>query len=184
MVCNPGRIQTQLPTASYQRMCLGFQTSKQWEARCITCSHCNVTLQACSLPRHLATFHRIYHQTVVAEELLDESKCITYKATQHPGSKLKCPVAGCLGVAKDGWNMRGHFWDLHPWDKVVVLKEGWSYLQCHYCWMQINLTFTGHWMTKSCALWTERRVQRNAVVTSAVALCCTSQVHGGVLETV
>jgi hypothetical protein len=60
--------------------------------------------------------HGVYQQTVVAEELLDEHEGITYKATQHPGGQLTCPVTGCQGVAKDGWNMRRHFQDLHPWN--------------------------------------------------------------------
>jgi hypothetical protein len=80
-------------------------------------------LQALSLPCHLATLQRIYQQTVVAYELLDECTSIMFKATQRPGCQLKCPVAGCLGVAKDGWNMQHHFRDLHPWDKVIILRK-------------------------------------------------------------
>jgi hypothetical protein len=49
MICTPGRIRTQLPTASYHRMRLGFQTSEEWEARRITCSHCD-SLHAGTLP--------------------------------------------------------------------------------------------------------------------------------------
>ena len=121
---------------------------------------------------------------MVAEELLDESKCITYKATQHPGSKLKCPVAGCLGVAKDGWNMWRHFRDLHPPNKVVILKEGRSYPRCHYCRMQVNPVVKGHWKTESISIGMDRRVQRDAAVALALALRCTFQVHGDVLERV
>ena len=59
-------------------------------------------MQARSLPCHLATLHRAYQQTVVAEELLDKRASITLTANQHPSGKLQCPVDGCLGVLKDG----------------------------------------------------------------------------------
>ena len=69
-------------------MRLGFQTSEEWEARRVTCSHCNDSMQARSLPRHLATLHGVYQQTVVAGELLDERASITYTAEQRYGGKL------------------------------------------------------------------------------------------------
>jgi hypothetical protein len=127
MNCTPSRIWTRLPTASYHCMRLGYQTSEEWEAGHMICSHCNTTLQAHSLPHHLATLHGVYKQTVVAEELLDKRASMTFKATQHFGSQLQCPVTRCLGIAKDWWNMQHHFHDLHPWDKVIVPKEGQSY---------------------------------------------------------
>jgi hypothetical protein len=127
MVCTPGRIRTQMPTASYHRMRLGFHTSDGWEARRVSCHHCGLKLQARSLPRHLATHHRVYQQLVVAEELLERRASVAYRAAQHPDGKLTCPVAGCLGEAKDGWNMRRHFQDLHPRDTVIVPTEGRSY---------------------------------------------------------
>jgi len=126
-ICTPGRIPTQLPTASYHRMRLGFQTSEEWEARRVTCSRCNDSMQAHSLPHHLATLHGVYQQPVVAGDLLDERVSVTYTAEQRYDGKLQCPVNGCLGVLKDGWNMRCHFRDLHFWDKVIVKKEGRSY---------------------------------------------------------
>jgi len=113
MICTPGRIRTQLPTASYHCMRLGFQTSEEWEARRVTCSHCNVSMQACSIPRHLATLHGVYQQTVVAGELLDKRASVTYTAGQCNDGELPCPVDDCLGVLKNGWNMRRHFQDLH-----------------------------------------------------------------------
>ena len=106
MICIPGRIRTQLLTASYHCMRLGFQTSKQWEACHVNCSHCNTTLQARSLPLHLATLHGVYRQSVVAGELLDKCTSGMYMAEQCPDGKLQCPVNGCLGILKDAWNMR------------------------------------------------------------------------------
>ena len=58
--CTPGRILTQLPTASYHCMWLGFHMSEDWEAHCVTCHHCNTEMQAHSLPCHLATQHGVY----------------------------------------------------------------------------------------------------------------------------
>jgi hypothetical protein len=184
MICTPGRIRTQLPTASYHRMRLGFQTSEEWEARRVICSHCNAPMQARSLPHHLATLHGVYQQTVVAGELLDERASVTYTAEPRHDGKLRCPVGGCLGVLKDGWNMRRHFRDLHFRDKVIVKKEGRSYPRCTYCGMQTDPAVRGHWRTESCSIGTERRVQREAAVTSALALRCTFTVHGDVLERV
>ena len=63
-------------------MRLGFQTSEEWEARRVTCSHCNDSMQERSLPHHLATLHGVYQQTVVAGELLDKRVSVTYTAEQ------------------------------------------------------------------------------------------------------
>ena len=172
MICTPGRICTQLPTASYHHMRLGYQTSEQWEARRVNCSHCNATLQAHSLPRpcHLATLHWVYQQTVVAQELLDECASVTLTAEQRPDGKLECPDDGCLGVLKDGWNMRRHLRDIHPRDKVIVKKEGQSYPQCGYCGMEMYPVVGGHWRTESCSIEVDMRVQRKAAFTSTSAL--------------
>jgi len=106
-------------------MRLGFQTSEEWEARRVICSHCNDSMQARSLPRHLATLHEVYQQTVVAGELLDECASVRYTAEQRYDGKLQCPSDGCLGVGglNDGWNMGRHFRDLHFWDKVNDLDD-------------------------------------------------------------
>ncbi len=149
MVCTPGRIRTQMPTASYHRMRLGSHTSDDWDARRVSCHHCGLKLQARSLPRHLATQHGVYQQLVVAEELLERCASVAYRAAQHPDGKLTCPVEGCLGEAKDRWNMRRHFRDLHPRDTVTVPKEGRSYPRCGHCGMQVNPQYTGHWKTSS-----------------------------------
>ena len=160
-------------------MRLGFQTSEEWEARRVTCSHCNDSMQARSLPHHLATLHGVYQQTAVAGELLDERTSVTYTAEQRYDGKLPCPVVGCLGVLKDGWNMRRHFRDLH-----LSSRRGRSYPRCMYCGMQTDPTVRGHWRTESCSIGADRRGQREAAVTSALALQCTFTVHGDVLERV
>ena len=184
MVCTSGRIRTQLPTALDHRMSLGFHTSDDWEARRVSCHHCGTKMQARSLPRHLATQHGVYQQTVVAEELLERCASVPYCAERHSNGKLTCPVGRCLGVTKDGWNMRQHFWDLQHWDTVTVPKEGRSFPQCGHCGMQVNPRFTGHWKTESCVIGTKRKTQRKAVIDSAITLCCNFKVHGEVLEKV
>jgi hypothetical protein len=184
MICTPGRIRTQLPTASYHCMRLRFHTSDDWEARRVSCHHCGTKMQARSLPRHLATQHGVYQQTVVAEELLEQRASVAYREERHPNGKLMCPVGGCLGVTKDGWNMRRHLRDLHPWDTVTVPKEGRSYPRCGHCGMQVNPWFTGHWKMKSCKIGTKQKAQRKAVIDSAIALRCNFKVHGEVLEKV
>ena len=121
---------------------------------------------------------------MVAGELLDERVSVTYTAEQRPGGKLQCPVDGCLGNLKDGWNMRRHFRDIHPRDKVIVKKEGQSFPRCGYCGMQTDPAVRGHWRTDSCLIGADRRVQREGAVTSALALRCTFTVHGDILEQV
>ncbi len=184
MVCTPGKIRTQLPTASSHRMRLGFHTSDDWEARRVSCHHCGLKMQARSLPRHLATQHGVYQQTVVAEELLEFCASVAYRTVQHLDGKLTCPVAGCLGVTKDGWNMRRHFRDLHPRDTVTVPKEGRIYPRCGHCRIQVNPRYTGHWKMESCDIGTERKSQCKAAIDSAIALRCNFKVHGEVLEKV
>ena len=65
-----------------------------------------------------------------------------------------------------------------------ILYKGRSYPQCRHCGMQANLWFTAHWKTESCAIGTERKAQRKAVIDSVIALCFTFKVHGEVLENV
>ena len=67
MICTPGRIRTQLPTASYQRMRRGLVTAEEWDSRKVQCRKHNKLMAASSLHRHLADQHKIYQQTVVAE---------------------------------------------------------------------------------------------------------------------
>jgi hypothetical protein len=50
--------------------------------------------------------------------------------------------------------------------------------------MQTNPVVHAHWRTESCLIGTDRRAQREAAVTSVLALYCTFTVHGDVLERV
>jgi hypothetical protein len=109
MICTPGRIQTQLPTKSYQRLQWGPVTTAEWNVRDIECTKCRKTLKASSLCCHLADMHGIYQQTVVAEEMLECRPAETHEITNWSPAGLTCPVPGCGGILGSGWMMRRHF---------------------------------------------------------------------------
>jgi hypothetical protein len=46
MICTPGKIQLQLPSDSYQRMCLGRTPAADWDARTVTCRECGKDMRA------------------------------------------------------------------------------------------------------------------------------------------
>ncbi len=57
MICTPGRIRTQLPTASYARMKEGLTTAGEWDSRKVLCHQCNKMMSASSLHCYLADQH-------------------------------------------------------------------------------------------------------------------------------
>ena len=77
--------------------------------------------------------------------------------------------------------MRRHFWDVHPMDLVKVPKGG-KFPCCRQCRMQGNPGYPRHPYTKECQVGVEQRKQREAAVTSALALRQQFSVHGNVLE--
>ena len=77
--------------------------------------------------RHVPSRATWQPSTGYTSRLWSQESCWTNVQEQRYDGKLQCPVDGCLGVLKDGWNMRRHFRDLHFWDKVNVKKEGRSY---------------------------------------------------------
>jgi hypothetical protein len=124
IICMPGRIQIQLPAASYARMREGLTTAEEWDSRKVQCHQCNKMVAASSLRRHLADQHKVYQKVVVAEELLGARAGMTYHVHPELGGRLKCPVPGCAGKLRGGWMLWQYFRDLHPLDKVVVSTEG------------------------------------------------------------
>jgi hypothetical protein len=46
MICTPGRIQTQLPAASYARMREGLTTAEEWDSQKVQCHQCNKMMAA------------------------------------------------------------------------------------------------------------------------------------------
>ena len=103
MICTPGRIRTQLPTASYQRMRRGLVMAEEWDSWKVQCWQCSKPMAASSLCHHLADQHEIYQEVVVAEELLEACVAVTYPVNSEHSGKLACPVPGCAGVLHGGW---------------------------------------------------------------------------------
>ena len=124
MICTPGRICTQLPMASYQRMKRGLVTAEEWDSRRVQCWKCGKLIAASSLRHHLADQHEIYQEVVVAEELLVARAVVTYLVNLELSGRLECPVPGCAFVLNNGWMLWRHFRDLHPLDRVLISKEG------------------------------------------------------------
>jgi hypothetical protein len=121
---------------------------------------------------------------VISEELLADRPPATYTVAQRQtGRGLRCPFPLCEGVLKDGWNLRRHFRDVHPMDLLVVPSEG-RFGCCHKCGMQVNPSYPRHYWSKECSIGAERKQQREAAVTSALALWQQFSVHGDVLELV
>jgi hypothetical protein len=136
-----------------------------------------------SLRHHLADQHEIYQEVVVVEELLVARVAVTYPVNSELSGRLECPVPGCAGVLNSGWMLRQHFRDLHPLNRVSVLKEGY-FPQCEWCAMQVNPAQPRHVQTKECQLRLERKMQHESAVKSALALLRQFMIHGDVLERV
>jgi hypothetical protein len=183
MICTPGRIRIQLPEDSYARLRGGTTSAGEWDSRMVVCCQCDASMMANSLCRHLAEQHNTYQAVVVPKDYLVPRAGVQYQA--HPGrnGKIPCPVPGCPGELWDGWMLRCHFWDLHPFDRVVVLTEGY-FPRCERCRMQVNPAYPRHIRTKKCGIGMDRRLQRESAISSALALRREFNVDGTVLERV
>ena len=72
-----------------------------------------------------------------------------------------------------------HFRDLHPFDKVIVPKEGY-FPRCERCFMKVNPSYyPRHVRTKECQVGMDRRLQRESAIASALALSQEFMIHGG-----
>jgi hypothetical protein len=96
---------------------------------------------------------------------------------------LPCPYPACEGRLQDGLMMQWHFQDVHPMDLIKVPKEG-RFDHCERCGMQVHPLYPCHRLSKECQVGVERRRQREATVTSVLALCQQFMVRGDVLEQV
>ena len=132
MICMPGRIRTQLLTASYQRMQRGLVTAEEWDSQKVQCQQCSKLMAVSSLRCHLVDQHKIYQQVVVAEELLEARVAVTYLVNLELSGRLVCPVPGCVGVLHGGWMLWRHFRDLHLLNRVLISKE-WYFPRCERC---------------------------------------------------
>ncbi len=182
MVCTPGWIWTQLPSEFYRRMRTGRVTASKWNSRNVECHQCGNVMKASSLSHHLADVHDIYQHTVVAKELLEQRPPVLYTVSAELHDRdLPCPYPWCLGRLRDGWMMRRNFGDVHPFDLVVVPKEG-CYSRCKQCSMQVNPVYPRHWYSKECQVGVEHRKQSKIAVSSALALHQQLTVRGNVLK--
>jgi hypothetical protein len=132
MVCTPGRIRIQLLEDSYAWMCGEMTLAGEWESWMVVCCQCNVLVQASSLRRHLAEQHNTYQAVVVPEDYLQPRASVRYQAHPKHNGRIPCPVPECPGELRDGWMLRRHFRDLHPFDRVVIPTEGY-FPQCKQC---------------------------------------------------
>jgi hypothetical protein len=132
MICTPGRICTQLPEDSYAWMHGGMTLAGEWESWMVVCCQCDTLVQASSLRRHLAEQHDTYQVVVVPEDYLTPQASVRYQAHPKRNGRIPCPVPECPGELRDGWMLCRHFWDLHPFDRVVVLAEGY-FPRCKCC---------------------------------------------------
>ncbi len=60
MICMPGRIQTQLQTASYAQMKEGLTMAGEWDSQEVRCHKCNKMMSASSLLCHLKDQQEVY----------------------------------------------------------------------------------------------------------------------------
>ncbi len=169
MICTPGRIRIQLPEDSYARLRGGMTLAGEWDSRMVVCPQCDAAMMAHSLHQHLAEQHDTYQAVVVSKDYLVPRAGVQYQA--HPGrnSKIPCPVPGCPGELQDGWMLRRHFRDLHPFDRVVVPTEGY-FPRCKRCRMQVNPAYLRHIRMKECGIGMDRQLQRESAISSALAL--------------
>jgi hypothetical protein len=181
MICTPRRIRIQLPEDSYAWMRGGMTSAGEWESWMVVCPQCNALVKASSLRRHVAEQHDTYQAVVVPEDYLVPCAGVRYQV--HPGrnGRIPCPVPECPGELKDGWMLRCHFWDLHPFDRVVIPTEGY-FPRCRRCRMQVNPAYPRHIRTKECRVGVDQRLQRELAISSALALRCEFTVNETVLE--
>ncbi len=95
---------------------------------------------------------------MVPADYLVPRPAVTYKVDPKYNGRLPCPIPGCLGEHKDGWMLRRHFQDLHPFDRVIVPKEG-HFPRCEQCLMQVNPPYPCHDQMKECQVGMDRRLQ-------------------------
>ncbi len=74
---------------------------------------------------------------VVPEDYLVPQAGVRYQVHPRHNGRISFPVPGCPGELRDGWMLRHHFRDLHPFNRVVVLTEGY-FPWCEQCRMQVN----------------------------------------------
>ena len=106
----------------------------------------------------------------------------THEVTNwSPEGLTSCPFPGCGGILGGGWMTWQHFRDIHPMGLVKVPKEE-KLRWYRRCEMQVDQKYARHQYMKECQVGVERKKQREAVVTLALALWQQFSIHGDVLE--
>jgi hypothetical protein len=149
----------------------------------VACCQCNALVQASSLRGHLAEQHNIYQAEVVPADCLEPQAGVRYQAHPKRNDKFPCPVLECSGELRDGWMLRHHFRDLHPFDRVVISSEGY-FPWCNQCQMQVNPAYPRHIRMKECGVGMEQWFQQESAISLALALWHEFTVNGSVLEPV
>ena len=152
-----------------------------WASREVQCLQCEAFVKASSLQTHLASQHEVYKVVTVPEDYLVPRTAVTYRSDPKYNGRLPCPIPGCPGEHKNGWMLWHHFWDLHPFDKVIVPKEGY-FPWCEWCFMQVNPSYLRHVQTKECQVGMDHWLQQESEIASALALCQNFATHGDFLE--
>jgi hypothetical protein len=142
---------------------------------------CDTLVKASSLRRHLAEQHDTYQVVVVPEDCLEPRAGVIYQAYPGCNGRIPCPEPKCPGELRDEWMLRCHFQDLHLFDRVIVLTEGY-FPRCKRCRMQVNPEYPRHIRTKECGVGMDQRLQREPAIALTFALQRKFTVNGTVLE--
>ena len=186
MTCVPGKIRTRLSEEVYSNSRVGFHSRRDWERRIVECDKCGLELRANSLRSHLETQHGVYQSRVLNRDLVDDRPSQTYRAHQTAATgQYVCPVPNCVGSLTTPFNLRKHFIDRHPKDKVWIQGEG-CYEKCHRCGLQSSphAFMTTHYPSALCHNGEVREAQREAAAESVRALDVTFTAYGEELERV
>ncbi len=108
----------------------------EWDSWEIQCLHCEAFMKASSLKTHLASQHVVYQVVTVPEDYMVPCTAVMYQTDPKYNGRLPWPIPRCLGEHKDGWMLRRHFQDLHPFDEVIKPKEGY-FPWCEWCFKPI-----------------------------------------------
>jgi len=174
MTCSPGYIRTGISTQAYQRRTTGVgPTHRQRQREATLCPDCGRQFARSSLSNHRLSKHGVdpsSHQTP-APELLPTHHPQLYTIDWARIEPTKaCPVPFCTGSARHWYQLRCHFRDRHPQDRIHIRNESPDPLpQCHRCNLQLSPSQTRHIGRQDCLRHELKKLQRDRLVTSYLA---------------
>ena len=186
MICVPGKIRTRLLEDVYANSREGLGNRRQWQKDRVECDHCGLELAAGSLRSHLETQHNVFRSLVLNKDLEVKGPSCTYRARAIGPYRdsWDCPYPGCVGTATTKWNLRRHFNDRHPGDKISIPGEG-VLPKCGLCGMQTNFSNAPrHEQSEYCQAMTQKRCQHKNAEAAAKAQDESFSAYGVELETV